>query len=121
MAAAGAVAAAIVAGTCTTAAAADASTTSAGGQARTRFQAYGDIFYIDDLVADGHSAVGTYQWGATQYFYWNSNGKGTTRKVDVDLTENLLFSFGSMVGDWEGTPTGGLLWNTLSTTTTYTS
>ncbi|MEH0442261.1 MULTISPECIES: hypothetical protein [unclassified Streptomyces] len=117
----GAIAAAVATATTTAAVAEDATVYSAGLGAKVQWVAYGDDMYITDTEADGHSAVGTYQWGATQYFYWNRGGKGTTRKVNLNLTEHQLFAVGAMLGDWQGTPTGGLIWRTLSTTTVNTT
>src|SRR6476659_9537797 len=74
----GAIAAAVATATTTAAVAEDATVYSAGLGAKVQWVAYGDDMYITDTEADGHSAVGTYQWGATQYFYWNRGGKGTT-------------------------------------------
>ncbi|WP_329335175.1 hypothetical protein OG866_15545 [Streptomyces sp. NBC_00663] len=117
----GAVAAAIATATSTVAVAEDATAYAAGGGAKVEWVAYGDDMYITDTSADGHSAVGTYQWGETQYFYWNSNGNGTTRYVNLNLTEHTYFAFGAMLGDWQGTPTGGLLWRTLNTLDVWTT
>jgi hypothetical protein len=117
----GAVAAAVATATTTAAVAEDATVYSAGLGAKVKWVAYGDDMYITDISADGHSAVGTYQWGATQYFYWNREGNGTTRYVNLNLTEHTLFAVGAMLGDWEGTPTGGLIWRTLSTQTVNTT
>ncbi|SNX63753.1 hypothetical protein SAMN06272735_5564 [Streptomyces sp. TLI_55] len=118
----GAMAAAIATTTVTAAVAEDATVYSIGNRgAKVDWVAYGDDMYITDEVADGHSAVGTYQWGETQYFYWNSNGKGTTRYVNLNLTEHAYFAFGAILGDWQGTPTGGLLWNTLNTKDVWTT
>ncbi|MEV7892552.1 hypothetical protein ACWD3I_11400 [Streptomyces sp. NPDC002817] len=116
----GAIAAAVATATTTVAVAEDTTVYSAGLGAKVRFVAYGDHLYITDEIADGHSAVGTYQLGS-QYFYWNREGEGTTRHVNLDLPENRYFSVGAMLGEWEGTPTGGLMWNTISTEDIWTS
>ncbi|MFD0338822.1 hypothetical protein ACFVH0_08985 [Streptomyces sp. NPDC127117] len=115
--------AAVLATTASTSAMAeDATVYSAGLGAKVKWVAYGDHLYITDQVADGSSAVATYQMGSgTQYFYWNSKGKGTTRHVDLDVPENRLIAVGAMSGEWQGTPTGGLDWNSISTTTVSTS
>ncbi|MFD5627155.1 hypothetical protein [Streptomyces sp. NPDC127072] len=83
--------------------------------------ANGDHLYITDKIADGHSAIGIIQIGATQYYYWNSNGKGTTRHVDLDLPENRTIALGAVLGEWEGTATGGIIWSTINTSTIATS
>lgn len=110
----GAIATAVAATTTTTAVAEDAEIYSFNGGARVHWVAYGDDMYITDEVANGHSAVGTYQLG-TQYFYWNREGKGFTRYVNLNLPEHVTFSIGALEGDWEGTATGGLLWSTITT------
>ncbi|MGQ4413860.1 hypothetical protein ACN6LA_006548 [Streptomyces sp. SAS_269] len=91
-----------------------------GCGAKSVFKTYGDHLYITDTEADGHSAVGVIESG-TKYFYWNSNGNGTTRHVDLDLPENIAIALGAMTGDWQGTPTGGLDFSCLSTQTIMTS
>ncbi|MEV7892551.1 hypothetical protein ACWD3I_11405 [Streptomyces sp. NPDC002817] len=111
----GAIAAAVATATTTAAVAQDGTVYSAGGaQAKVRWVADGDHMYITDQIADGHSAVGMYQFDDT-YFYWNREGQGTTRHVNLDLPENRPLPVGAMIGEWEGTATGGLFWNTLST------
>ncbi|MFI6459250.1 hypothetical protein [Streptomyces sp. NPDC050528] len=116
----GAIAVAMAAGTTTTASAEDAVVYSDGLGAFVQWVAYGDDMYITDEIANGHSAVGTYQLGS-QYFYWNRDGKGTTRYVNLNLPEHTYFSVGAMEGDWQGTATGGLLWSTIETKDVYTT
>jgi hypothetical protein len=113
----GAFAAAVATATVTSAVAQDATVLSAGGGAKVRWVALGDDMYITDVMADGHSAVGTYQYGSggTQYFYWNRDGQGTTRYVNLNLVEHAALAVGAMEGEWDGTVTGGLIWRTLNT------
>jgi len=41
--------------------------------------------------------------------------------VNLDLPENRTIALGAVVGEWSGTPTGGIIWSTISTTTISTS
>ncbi|WP_328342983.1 hypothetical protein OG873_27750 [Streptomyces violaceus] len=116
----GAAAAIVAAATSTSAFAEDATIHSHGLDARAKFVAYGDHLYITDLRKDGHSAIGIIERGA-QYYYWNRDGVNTTRHVNLDLEENRAIALGAVIGDWSGTPTGGIIWSTLSTTTISTS
>ncbi|MFF4351656.1 hypothetical protein [Streptomyces sp. NPDC001530] len=116
----GAVAGVLATATSGSAFAEDYTIYSAGADARSKFVAYGDHLYITDMTADGHSAIGIIEVG-TQYYYWNRDGKGTTRHVDLDLPENHAMALGAVIGEWEGTPTGGIIWSTLSTATISTS
>ncbi|MFF9027869.1 hypothetical protein [Streptomyces iakyrus] len=116
----GAAAAAVATATSTSAFAEDATVSSVGLDARAEFVANGDHLYIKDLRKDGHSAIGIIERG-TQYYYWNRDGVGTTRHVNLDLEENRAIALGAVIGDWSGTPTGGIIWSTLSTRTISTS
>ncbi|CAM5613650.1 hypothetical protein [Streptomyces purpurascens] len=116
----GATAAIVAAGTSTSAFAEDATIHSVGLDARSKFVANGDHLYITDMRKDGHSAIGIIERGA-QYYYWNRDGVDTTRHVNLDLEENRAIALGAVIGDWSGTPTGGIIWSTLSTTTISTS
>ncbi|TYR65403.1 hypothetical protein [Streptomyces parvus] len=111
---------AVTLGTSTAATAENVTLTTMHGTARVEWVSHGEHLYITDRVADGHSAVGVYEMG-TKYYYWNSKGKGTTRHVNLSLPENRAIAVGIMTGDWQGTPTGGLHWDTLTTQTTSTS
>ncbi|WP_330339719.1 hypothetical protein [Streptomyces sp. NBC_00557] len=91
-----------------------------GCGAKSTFKTYGDVLKVYDIEADGHSAVGIIENG-TQYYYWNHSGNGTVKTWDLDLPENRAIALGAMLGDWQGTPTGGLIWPCLSTTTVSTS
>jgi len=93
---------------------------STGLGAKAEFVANGDHLYVTDQIADGHSAIGIIELG-DQYYYWNRNGKGTTRHVNLDLPENRTIALGAVVGEWSGTPTGGIIWSTIGTTTISTS
>ncbi|MCF2125915.1 hypothetical protein L1I79_05620 [Strepomyces sp. STD 3.1] len=81
-----------------------------GGKAN--FKAYGEILSITDMSSDGHSVVAviTYPGGGTQY-WWNSNGAGTTRKVDLEIAENGAVYLRACLAEWSGTPTGGIMWD----------
>jgi hypothetical protein len=91
-----------------------------GCGARSTFETEGDHLYISDTEADGHSAVGVIENG-TKYFYWNSEGNGTTRHVNLDLPEKRAIALGAMTGEWQGTPTDGLIWPCFSSQTIMTS
>ncbi|MER5446239.1 hypothetical protein ABT065_11445 [Streptomyces sp. NPDC002764] len=106
--------------TSTSAMAEDFTIYSVGLGAKAKFVANGDHLYVTDQVADGNSAIGIIELG-DQYYYWNRNGKGTTRHVNLDLPEHTAMALGAVEGEWSGTPTGGIIWSTLSTTTISTS
>jgi hypothetical protein len=76
------------------------------------FESYGERVTISDTCKDGHSAIGVVNLGSTFYYYWNRNGAGTTRAVDLDLYEGQPVAIQACLGDWSGTPTGGILWDT---------
>lgn len=105
----------------TSAFAEDAEVHSYGNGAMVKWRAYGDHLDITDLEKDGHSAVGVYEIGSDKYYYWNTGGKGTTRYVNLNLPEHHAIAVGAAVGDYQGTPTGGLDWSTLSILTVSTS
>jgi hypothetical protein len=77
------------------------------------FLAYGEILNITDLSSDGHSVVAIIDWpGGGTYYWWNSNGKGTTRKLDLEIPESKPVGLKACLGEWSGTPTGGIMWDT---------
>lgn len=80
------------------------------------FKAYGEILSISDESSDGHSVVAviSYPGGGTQY-WWNSNGAGTTRKIDLEIAEDGAVYLKACLAEWSGTPTGGIMWNKCST------
>ncbi len=76
------------------------------------FQPYGEHLIVKDRDADGHSAVAELTVdGYGTYYYWNSNGNGTTRDVDLDFAEDHHVTLRCLLGDWKGTPTGGIIWD----------
>ncbi|MEU3664095.1 hypothetical protein AB0E77_30795 [Streptomyces sp. NPDC032940] len=76
------------------------------------FRPYGEHLIIKDRDADGHSIVAELRVdGYGTYYYWNSNGSGTTRDVNLDFAENHHVTLRCLVGDWQGTPTGGIIWD----------
>jgi hypothetical protein len=81
--------------------------------AKAHFQAYGEIFSISDLKADGHSGIGVLSYGsaASTYYYWNHSGAGTTITKDLEIAEGTPLRIWSCTGDFQGTPTGGLNWS----------
>ncbi|BBJ41281.1 hypothetical protein SSPO_039990 [Streptomyces antimycoticus] len=106
----------------TSAYAEDATVYAGGAGAMVEWRAYGDHLYITDLEADGQSAVGIVQLGnGTAYYYWNTDGNGTTRHVNLNLPENRPLAVGAAVGNYQGTPTGGLIWSSVSTKSVSTS
>lgn len=82
---------------------------------RVQFKADGEHVLIRDISVDGHSvvAVVTYPGGETQY-WWNHNGYDTTRDVNLDIPENYPVHIRACLGEWSGTPTGGIMWDTCS-------
>ncbi|MEU6327500.1 hypothetical protein ABZ851_09465 [Streptomyces sp. NPDC047049] len=78
------------------------------------FKTYGDNLYITDDASDGHSVVAIVEQGSQSY-YWNRTGKGTTRHVDLDLHENGAVALRVCLADWQGTPAGGIRWDTCGT------
>ena len=117
----GAIAATVATATSTTAFATEYYVSSIGVGAGVTFQTTGDHLYVTDKVANSHSAIGLIELGATRYYYWNRDGKGTTRHVNLDLPENRTIALGAIEGDWQGTVTGGIIWGTLSTQDVTTS
>ncbi|WKX12195.1 hypothetical protein [Streptomyces sp. NL15-2K] len=116
----GAVAPAAVTSMSTAAVAEDEYVLSHGLGAGVEWVANGDHLYITDKIANGHSAIGFLEYD-TRYYYWNRNGQGATRHVNLDLAENRAIAVGAMEGDWEGTATGGLIGDTLHVKSTSTS
>ena len=87
-----------------------------GGKAT--FQPDGEHLYVTDLAKDGHSAIGLISIGcdtsACDYYYWNRNGVDTTRDVNLDLPEGTHIGLKACIGDWSGTPTGGIRFGSCS-------
>lgn len=83
----GAVAPAAVTSMSTAAVAEDEYVLSHGLGAGVEWVANGDHLYITDKIANGHSAIGFLEYD-TRYYYWNRNGQGATRHVNLDLAEN---------------------------------
>ncbi|MFG3101157.1 hypothetical protein ACGFZL_11660 [Streptomyces sp. NPDC048182] len=81
--------------------------------AKAAFKAYGEIFSIYDLKSDGHSGIGVLSYGsaASTYYYWNHDGAGTTRKVDLEIAEGTPLALWSCLGDFQGSATGGIKWD----------
>ncbi|MEU3898773.1 MULTISPECIES: hypothetical protein [unclassified Streptomyces] len=76
------------------------------------FRPYGEHLIIKDRDADGHSIIAELRVdGYGTYYYWNSSGSGTTRDVDLDFAEDHHVTLRCLVGDWQGTPTGGIIWD----------
>ncbi|WP_327708584.1 hypothetical protein OG912_06620 [Streptomyces sp. NBC_00464] len=73
-----------------------------GDGATATFRDYGEHLLITDDYADGHSAVAQVNWGDGLYTYWNPNGKGTTRDVDLDVAEGERVDFRACVGEYDG-------------------
>ncbi|MGC9536225.1 hypothetical protein [Streptomyces sp. UG1] len=85
-----------------------------GGKAH--IKTHGEIFTITDLVKDGHSTIGIISIGGegNEYYYWNRNGVGTTRTVNLSVKEGTPLSIKACLGDWKGTVTGGIRWDKCS-------
>lgn len=81
--------------------------------AKAHFKAYGEIFTISDLKADGRSGIGVLSYGsaASTYYYWNHSGAGTTITKNLDIAEGTPLHIWSCTGNFQGTPTGGLDWS----------
>ncbi len=76
------------------------------------FRPYGEHLIIKDRVADGHSAIAELTVdGYGTYYYWNSKGSGTTRDVNLSFAEDHHVTLRCLLGDWQGTPTGGIIWD----------
>ncbi|WP_392675069.1 hypothetical protein [Streptomyces sp. LN785] len=81
------------------------------------FLSYGEHLSVSDTCKDGKSTVGVVNVGSSFYYYWNHGGAGTTRSVDLSFDENLYVAIQGCLGDWEGTPTGGLARDTCGSVT----
>ncbi|MFD8693049.1 hypothetical protein [Streptomyces sp. NPDC059651] len=79
---------------------------------KTGFESYGEWLTVTDTCADGHSAVGVINIANSTYYYWNSKGADTTRRVNMEFAENAQVGIKSCLGDWSGTATDGILWET---------
>ncbi|MFI9170992.1 hypothetical protein [Streptomyces lincolnensis] len=76
------------------------------------FRPYGEHLIIKDLDADGHSIVAQLSVeGYGTYYYWNSEGNGTTRDKDLEFAEDHHVTLRCYVGDWKGSPTEGIIWD----------
>ncbi|XKK63285.1 hypothetical protein HFP71_12950 [Streptomyces sp. ARC32] len=86
------------------------------------FKAYGEILSIKDISSDGHSVVAIIDWpGGGRYYWWNSNGYGTTRKLDLEIPEGKPVGLKACLAEWSGTPTGGIMWDTCDSSWNQTS
>jgi len=87
-----------------------------GGKAT--FKPDGEHLLITDLAKDGHSTIGLISIGcdtaACNYYYWNRDGVDTTRDVNLDLAEGTHIGLKACIGDWSGTPTGGIRFGTCA-------
>ncbi|CAM5506979.1 hypothetical protein SATRM34S_03780 [Streptomyces atroolivaceus] len=80
------------------------------GQAK--FVPEGEHLYITDLVSDGKSTVARLiVSGDTTYYYWNRTKAGSTRHVNMSLPEDRHITLVAYTGNWDGTVTGGIHWN----------
>ncbi|MEV2211120.1 hypothetical protein AB0H86_06430 [Streptomyces sp. NPDC050997] len=76
------------------------------------FRPYGEHLIIKDRDADGHSVVAELTVdGYGTYYYWNSEGNDTTRDVNLSFAEDHHVTLRCLLGDWQGTPTGGIIWD----------
>ncbi|WP_405784450.1 hypothetical protein OG512_38885 [Streptomyces sp. NBC_01378] len=80
--------------------------------AKAHFQAYGEVFTIYDLKADGHSGIGVLSYGsaASTYYYWDHDGAGTSIPKNLDIAEGTPLHIWSCTGDFQGTATDGIDW-----------
>lgn len=89
-----------------------------GGKAT--FKPYGEHLLITDQSSDGHSAIGLISIGcdspSCNYYYWNRDGLGSTRDVNLDLAEGTHIGLKACLGEWSGTATGGLMGGTCTST-----
>ncbi|MEV8568455.1 hypothetical protein AB0436_23230 [Streptomyces sp. NPDC051322] len=103
------------------AASGDGTAYASGSAGKAHFQAYGEIFTVYDLKKDGHSAIGILSFGSasSNYYYWDRNGSGTSVKHDLSIAEGTPLHIWSCLGDWDGTVTGGLHWETGCSPSTW--
>lgn len=97
----------------TSPASADSGTCTARCAAYVRFVSYGEHLYVEDRVADGHSAVGVWYTPSTGTRYvWNPYG-AFARRVDgnLSLPEGSGITYMACLGEY-GSRT--VLWNTCS-------
>ncbi|MEV7239937.1 hypothetical protein ACWDXT_20975 [Streptomyces sp. NPDC003236] len=86
----------------------DKSTESFPEGSRVTWHADGEHLLVKDTVADGHSAVAIFRWWDQSedryhtFTYFNRDGEGTTRDVNMDLYEHTTVNFRACVGDWKG-------------------
>ncbi|MEU0737966.1 hypothetical protein [Streptomyces sp. NPDC006134] len=73
-----------------------------GNGATAEFQAYGEVLRITDDSADGHSAVAQINYGDGLKTYWNPNGQGTTRTIDLEVPEGTRVDVRACVGEYDG-------------------
>ncbi|MDT0395079.1 MULTISPECIES: hypothetical protein [Streptomyces] len=80
------------------------------GGAKAQFKAYGEHLLVDDIFADGNSAVGGIEiYGDGHYFYWNRlSADGGVRDVNLDIAEGTTVVINAWLGNWDGTVTGGI-------------
>lgn len=89
------------------------SDTSDNGGAKATFKATGEHLLVDDVFADGHSAIGHIEiYGDGHYWYWNRNGADSgVRDVNLSIAEGTTVHVGAFLGNWDGTTTGGIDFN----------
>ncbi|MFJ6650513.1 hypothetical protein ACIQPS_33210 [Streptomyces sp. NPDC091290] len=80
--------------------------------AKAVFAAYGEHLYVTDEYKDGYSAIGRLElYYGEDYYYWNTNGAGTTKHFDLSFAEDRVYNLGAYLGNWDGTVTGGIDFN----------
>ncbi|MGY0069235.1 hypothetical protein ACWZEH_21100 [Streptomyces sp. QTS137] len=73
-----------------------------GNGATAIFRAEGEHLLITDERADGRSAVAQINYGDGLYTYWNPNGQGTTRDVNLDIAEGVRVDVRACTGEYNG-------------------
>jgi len=70
--------------------------------ARANFVSYGEHLFVEDRVADGHSAVARYwlEGGTGPFLVWNSGGSGTKVDYNLELPEGSWIFYQVCVGEY---------------------
>lgn len=76
--------------------------TPSGCAGQARFVSLGEHLYVDDKLADGHSAVAVYwlEGGTGPFEVWNPNGNGSTVDHNMELPEGSWIYYYVCLGEY---------------------